>query len=200
MEGAMKQAVRDALVASGITGDALAALEAKYPTRRKRVEINTDVCPACGTTAILSGDFCCGTCSEVKVRSERRFWQHAADLDAGFHGRPKIRKPKPQQLPPQVERKEFRLLVPVSDLPIVETKPEMREFLVTIGRVGLVVVAQYPYLAAREARLALKVGDTGGHAILDMGRVDATPTHYREFWTVEENTAAEESDAKKGAK
>lgn len=82
------------MIASGVTGDALAALEAKYPTRRKRVEINTDVCPACGTTTLLNGDFCCGACSEIKVRSERRFWQHAADLDAGFDGRPKQLKPR----------------------------------------------------------------------------------------------------------
>jgi hypothetical protein len=193
----VKKSVRDVLLAVGVSGDQLAAAEARFPSRTRRVEINTDKCPACGTKEILNGDFCCGACSEVKVRSERRFWQHAYDLEAGFKGRPKQLRPTKQALPPQSRRQGEVYLAPLPDELPPERKPEMREFLVTIGYVGLVIVAQYPYLAAREGRLALRVGETSGQSVLDMGTTNASPTHHREFWTADENHAAEEADVMK---
>lgn len=191
----MKQAVRDALLAAGVSGAQLAELEAKYPSR-SRVRINTTTCPACGAKPTRF-DYACGACSEVKVRSERRFWQYADDRVEGMEGRPKQKKARKQTLPPQRATVERPIIVALPEEIAPPCKPEMHEFLVTIGYVGLVIVAQYPYLAVREARLAIRAGETTGHSILEYGRVDAEPSHYRDFWTDEENRAAEEADAKK---
>lgn len=193
----MKQAVREALAAAGVSGTQLAALEAKYPARR-RVEINTQTCPACGVKPNRN-DYACLACSEVKAGSERRFWQYAVDLAGGQTGRPKNQRPKKQVLPPQVETVVKHVIVPIPEdlAPIHE--PEMYEFLVHMRGSKLVVVTHYRHEAIRMAREALRLPETTGHSLVLRLMQTAKPmSKITDFWTDEENAAAEEADVKKG--
>lgn len=159
----MKQAVREALLASGVTTERLAELEAKYPDRGRRLVLNTDLCPACGERPGRY-DYACGACSGVKARSERRFWQYAADREDGYAGRPKMKRPvKKQGLSNVAENREPVILVALPDeLPAPRPK-ERFEFLIAFGRVSLVVVAELEYEAVRVGRDALGVPENGGN-------------------------------------
>lgn len=80
----MLKAVRELLLAEGITGEALAALEAKYPSRkRSRVIVP---CPACGCRPGRY-DYVCGECSAIKAEHPRRFWQYVREREGGGKGR-----------------------------------------------------------------------------------------------------------------
>lgn len=168
----------EALRSAGIDPATIArALE--FSPLKVRIKITGGACPGCGAKA-MRGDFVCGTCSEVYMDRPRRFWQYVYERMIGKTGRAIYPKPGPQQLPAQTPapKKERVLLTPLSiDLPArPERAPERREYLVTVGPVGRVVVSTCTADAARIAHRLNGDHHTAGHAILDMGPTTAPET------------------------
>lgn len=164
----------DALKAAGIDTATIArALE--FSPIKTRVKLSNGYCPACGAKA-MAGDFVCGICSEVYAGSPRRFWNLVHERFVGRVGRPIYGKPGPQQLPAQTPKPVVHKIVPVSDVDAPERAPEFFEYLVTVGLVGIVVVATTPAAAARVAHIVNGDGPTAGHHVLCLGRTDQAET------------------------
>lgn len=164
----------EALRAAGIDPATIArALE--FSPIKSRMKIKVGICPACGSRP-LSGDFVCGTCSELYAGRPRRFWQHVYDRADGMTGRPIYPKPGPQQLPAQTPKPVVHKIVPVSAVDAPERALEFFEFLVTCGLVGRVIVAQTPAAAARTAHVLNEDGPTAGHSVLCLGRTSQEET------------------------
>lgn len=163
---------------SGASEEQIAKAAELFPVRQRRaVKAEAFSCPACGCKA-LAGDFVCGTCSELKMANQRRFWQHVADRREGYDGRVIYGKPEPQPGVQQIERPTpKRYLAEPGEL-APERKPLRREFLVTIGLVGRVIVAPSAAQAARIAHVINGDGPTIGHSTLHLG------------WTIKPETEA----------
>lgn len=161
----------------GASDDQIAKAVELFPPKVKRVKIDGSTCPACGSKA-LSGDFVCGTCSELKMASQRRFWQHVYDRQDGHEGRPIYGKPEPQPAVGQVERPKPKRFAAEPGEPAPERKPLRREFLVTVGLVGRVIVAASAAQAARIAHVINGDGPTIGHSTRCLG------------WTIRAETEA----------
>lgn len=144
----------------------------EFSPLKTRIKLTNAACPACGCKA-MAGDFVCGTCSEVYAGSPRRFWQYVYERFTGRVGRAIYAKPGPQQLPAQTPTPMKRriLLTPLEvDLaPKAERVEERREFLITTGKIGRVVVATSTANAVRVAHALNGDGPTVGHQIVDMG-------------------------------
>jgi hypothetical protein len=164
----------EALKAVGVDMATIArALE--FSPIKTRIKLTHGACPACGCRA-MAGDFVCGTCSEVYAGSPRRFWQYVYERLTGHVGRAIYEKPGPQQLPAQVEKpKSTRVLLTPREV-VAEIAPEKREYLVTVGPVGRVVVAYSKAAAARVAHALNGDIPTAGHQILDMGLTSQAET------------------------
>ena len=117
----------------------------------------------------MPGDFVCGTCSEVYMDRPRRFWQYVYERMIGKVGRAIYPKPEPQKLPtptptPKIERV---LLTPRDPKP--EAPEERFEYLVTVGRVGRVIVATNAASAIRIAHVVNGDDEKASHAVLCLG-------------------------------
>lgn len=155
--------------AAGLSEDVIAKALALSPIKTREPRVRTGVCPACGQKS-LRGDFVCGACSALKAKSDRRFWQLVDNRERGFDGRPIYEKPKPQQLPAQTPKAVVHKIVSLPDeMPTVEREPERREFLVTVGKVGRVIVATSAVRAAAVAHAINEDEATAGHHVLDLG-------------------------------
>lgn len=164
----------DAMRAAGIDPATIARALELSPIK-KRIKLRDGVCPACGSAA-MPGDFVCGTCSELYAGQPRRFWQFVYNRFDGKVGRAIYPKPGPQRLPAQTPKPVVHKIVPVSAVDAPERAPEFFEFLVTVGLMGRVVVAQSPAQAARIAHVVNGDGPTAGHAVLCLGRTTEPET------------------------
>jgi len=165
----MRANVREALIAVGVTGDQLAALEAKYPSRRQAKVNYENGCPACGREP-QNYDYACGACSDLQAAKPRRFWQFAFERAAGTGaGRPVI---VPERRG-DVLRHEFTFGAP-EPVPVVD-RPRF-EWLITVGLAGRVVVAAWRSDAVRVAKALEGVAENAGHAILCLGPTDKPET------------------------
>src|SRR5512144_2360898 len=81
-----------ALRLAGVSEEQIEKAVKLFPPKTRRIKVDGSTCPACGSKA-LRGDFVCGTCSEVKAGSNRRFWQLVDDRERGLVGRPIYGKP-----------------------------------------------------------------------------------------------------------
>lgn len=173
VETSMRQTDVDAMRAAGLDEATIAKALALSPIKTRSPKVRLGECPACGQKS-LRGDFVCGTCSELKAGSNRRFWQLVDDRERGLVGRAIYEKPGPQQLPAQTPKPIVHKIVAVRE--IVERVKLRREYLVTVGMVGRVVVAPD---AARAAAIAHAINNdepTVGHQIRPMGLTIAAET------------------------
>jgi hypothetical protein len=165
----MRSSDVEVMRAAGLSEDVIAKALALSPIKTREPRVRIDVCPACGQKS-MRGDFVCGACSALKAKSDRRFWQLVDNRTRGFDGRPIYEKPGPQQLPAQTPKPVAHKIVALRETtPTVEREPERREFLVTVGKLGRVVVATSAPRAAAVAHAINEDPETAGHAILDLG-------------------------------
>ena len=158
--------ILELLADEGIEGEALARAAASLKSSRAT---GGEKCLGCGART-LRRDYVCGACSAAKAESPRRFWSWADSLAEGGDGRPKALKPRPQELPPQLERKRFEYLREIRE--IHETTPERFQFLVRVGCLGRVVVANYGYEAVRAVKAIHDIHESATHSVTLLGRTD----------------------------
>ncbi len=165
--------ILELLAEEGIEGDALAKAAALLKSSRAT---GGERCLGCGAKT-LRRDYVCGACSAAKADHPRRFWSWAESLAEGGDGRPKALKGRPQELPPQTERKRFEYLREIGE--IRETPAERFEFLVRVGCVGRVVVACYGFEAIRAVKAIHDLGESATHSVTQLGRTDAEFTDVK---------------------
>lgn len=164
MDERLIRSLREAGASEACIQDLIARLDA----RSRRIPLGIVACPACGSRP-LRYDYACGACGQVKARRQRRFWQYVMEREEGGTGRPKPRKPRPQQLP-KVDR-PGEILVLLDPLPEPPPPPRF-EWLVQSGHGGIVLVAEWAFEAVRWAKILLGAGETAGATWICLGPTD----------------------------